>query len=97
MIAKDRLYLDSARAKIVLAVDRGPKTLLVGEGGEVPSQYEAMVKAFYAKPSVPETKTADPVNHLTTRDDTGPNQDESLSQISKTKQKKRGRHPKFGP
>ena len=102
MIAKDRLYLDSTKTKVLTQADKDIAFLLAGKGQEIPKAYEERVTQFYggkkaADPVPPETKTADPVRNLTTREDSGPDKDESLSHIDKTKKLKRGRHPKSGP
>jgi len=70
MIARERLYLDSSRTRVVRAEDKGPKTLLVCAGGEVPKEFVQLVEDFYAKPSATESppeKHSDPIEDLETR------------------------------
>jgi hypothetical protein len=46
VIAPERLYLNSLRTKVVRENDSEAAFLLVPKGGEVPKQFEPMVKAF---------------------------------------------------
>ena len=96
MIAKDRLYLDSSKTKVMLGDEKGIAFLLAGVGQVVPESYESIVREFYSNQSKPDVKRADPINNLTTRSDGGSSEDESPTQTNKHA-KKRGRHAKPEP